>query len=119
MNDVNSLILRVWGSDSAHMSQIRISIITRNIFFLTQLFVLEAASAMQAALLVAEGLRFCGLVHNNVLAPLAACAEEARKPLLVYCCASHSSNLKRYLNLFIFVLSCCKSFMVVTILDSN
>ncbi|XP_073957389.1 tyrosine-protein kinase derailed 2 isoform X1 [Choristoneura fumiferana] len=57
----------------------------------------EAASAMQAALLVAEGLRFCGLVHNNVLAPFAACAEEARKPLLVYCCASHSSNLKRFL----------------------
>ncbi|XP_063394897.1 tyrosine-protein kinase Drl isoform X2 [Cydia fagiglandana] len=57
----------------------------------------EAASAMQAALLVAEGLRLCGLVHNNVLAPMAACAEEARKPLLVYCCASHSSNLKRFL----------------------
>lgn len=51
---------------------------------------------MQAALLVAEGLRLYGLVHANVLAPMAACAEEARKPLLVYCCASHSSNLKRY-----------------------
>lgn len=50
---------------------------------------------MQAALLVAEGLRLCGLVHGNVLAPMAACAEEARKPLLVYCCVSHSSNLKR------------------------
>ncbi|XP_072946548.1 tyrosine-protein kinase Dnt [Epargyreus clarus] len=57
----------------------------------------EAASAMQAALLVAEGLRLCGLVHANVLAPMAACAEEARKPLLVYCCVSHSSNLKRFL----------------------
>ncbi|CAG4983756.1 unnamed protein product [Colias eurytheme] len=57
----------------------------------------DAASAMQAALLVAEGLRFFGLVHNNVLSPMAACAEEARKPLLVYCCVSHSSNLKRYL----------------------
>lgn len=50
---------------------------------------------MQAALLVAEGLRLYGLVHANVLAPMAACAEEARKPLLVYCCPSHSSNLKR------------------------
>ncbi|XP_050680727.1 tyrosine-protein kinase Dnt [Leptidea sinapis] len=57
----------------------------------------DAASAMQAALLVAEGLRFCGLVHANVLSPMAACAEEARKPLLVYCCVSHSSNLKRFL----------------------
>ncbi|CAH3964766.1 tyrosine-protein kinase Drl [Pieris brassicae] len=57
----------------------------------------DAASAMQAALLVAEGLRFFGLVHANVLSPMAACAEEARKPLLVYCCVSHSSNLKRYL----------------------
>ncbi|CAH2232133.1 jg20808 [Pararge aegeria aegeria] len=57
----------------------------------------EAASAMQAALLVAEGLRLCGLIHANVLAPIAACAEEARKPLLVYCCVSHSSNLKRFL----------------------
>ncbi|KAM3958970.1 tyrosine-protein kinase derailed 2 [Aphomia sociella] len=57
----------------------------------------EAASAMQAALLVAEGLRLCGLVHANVLAPMAACAEEARRPLLVYCCVSHSSNLKRFL----------------------
>ncbi|KOB72849.1 Tyrosine-protein kinase [Operophtera brumata] len=59
--------------------------------------VTDAASAMQAALLVAEGLRLHGLVHANVLAPMAACAEEARKPLLVYCCASHSSNLKRFL----------------------
>lgn len=50
---------------------------------------------MQAALLVAEGLRLFGLAHANVLAPMAACAEEARKPLLVYCCPSHSSNLKR------------------------
>ncbi|KAJ2940622.1 hypothetical protein O0L34_g14727 [Tuta absoluta] len=57
----------------------------------------EAASAMQAALLVAEGLRLCGLSHTNVLAPMAACAEEARRPLLVYCCVSHSSNLKRFL----------------------
>ncbi|XP_013188669.2 tyrosine-protein kinase Drl [Amyelois transitella] len=57
----------------------------------------DAASAMQAALLVAEGLRLCGLAHANVLAPMAACAEEARRPLLVYCCASHSSNLKRFL----------------------
>lgn len=61
-------------------------------FFIARL---EAASAMQAALLVAEGLRLCGLAHANVLAPMAACAEEARKPLLVYCCVSHSSNLKR------------------------
>ncbi|KPI91796.1 Tyrosine-protein kinase RYK [Papilio xuthus] len=59
--------------------------------------VTEAASAMQAALFVAEGLRLCGLVHANVLAPMAACAEEARKPLLVYCCVSHSTNLKRFL----------------------
>lgn len=50
---------------------------------------------MQAALLVAEGLRLHGLAHANVLTPMAACAEEARKPLLVYFCASHSSNLKR------------------------
>ncbi|OWR54360.1 tyrosine-protein kinase Drl [Danaus plexippus plexippus] len=57
----------------------------------------DAASAMQAALLLAEGLRLCGLVHCNVLTPMAACAEEARKPLLVYCCVSHSSNLKRFL----------------------
>ncbi|CAG9581177.1 unnamed protein product [Danaus chrysippus] len=57
----------------------------------------DAASAMQAALLLAEGLRLCGLVHSNVLTPMAACAEEARKPLLVYCCVSHSSNLKRFL----------------------
>ncbi|XP_041975331.1 tyrosine-protein kinase Dnt [Aricia agestis] len=57
----------------------------------------DAASAMQAALLVAEGLRLFGLAHTNVLAPMAACAEEARKPLLVYCCVSHSSNLKRFL----------------------
>ncbi|KAL0851467.1 hypothetical protein ABMA28_007264, partial [Loxostege sticticalis] len=57
----------------------------------------EAASAMQAALLVAEGLRQYGLAHANVLSPMAACAEEARRPLLVYCCASHSSNLKRFL----------------------
>ncbi|KAJ0182729.1 hypothetical protein K1T71_002098 [Dendrolimus kikuchii] len=57
----------------------------------------DAASAMQAALIVAEGLRLYGLVHANVLAPMAACAEEARKPLLVYCCPSHSSNLKRFL----------------------
>ncbi|VVC89291.1 unnamed protein product [Leptidea sinapis] len=34
----------------------------------------DAASAMQAALLVAEGLRFCGLVHANVLSPMAACS---------------------------------------------
>ncbi|XP_075969135.1 tyrosine-protein kinase derailed 2 [Anticarsia gemmatalis] len=59
--------------------------------------VTDAASAMQAALLVAEGLRLFSLVHANVLAPMAACAEEARKPLLVYCCPSHSSNLKRFL----------------------
>ncbi|XP_037968647.2 tyrosine-protein kinase Dnt isoform X2 [Plutella xylostella] len=57
----------------------------------------DNASAMQAALLVAEGLRLCGLSHANVLAPAAACAEEARRPLLVYVCASHSSNLKRFL----------------------
>ncbi|XP_063827690.1 tyrosine-protein kinase RYK-like [Ostrinia nubilalis] len=57
----------------------------------------DAASAMQAALLVAEGLRLYGLAHANVLSPMAACAEEARRPLLVYCCASHSSNLKRFL----------------------
>lgn len=59
------------------------------------ILILDAASAMQAALLVAEGLRLFGLVHANVLTPMAACAEEARKPLLVYCCPSHSSNLKR------------------------
>ncbi|KAF9822784.1 hypothetical protein SFRURICE_019474 [Spodoptera frugiperda] len=59
--------------------------------------VTDAASAMQAALLVAEGLRLFSLVHTNVLTPMAACAEEARKPLLVYCCPSHSSNLKRFL----------------------
>ncbi|XP_028032644.1 tyrosine-protein kinase Dnt isoform X1 [Bombyx mandarina] len=58
----------------------------------------DAASAMQAALLVAEGLRLYGLVHANVLTPMAACAEEARKPLLIYCCPSHSSNLKRFLS---------------------
>ncbi|CAG9117875.1 unnamed protein product [Plutella xylostella] len=57
----------------------------------------DNASAMQAALLVAEGLRLYGLSHANVLAPAAACAEEARRPLLVYVCASHSSNLKRFL----------------------
>lgn len=57
---------------------------------------IEAASVMQVALLVAEGLRLCGLVHTNILPPMAACAEEACRPLLVYCCASHSSNLKRY-----------------------
>lgn len=65
---------------------------------------LEAASAMQAALLVAEGLRLCGLVHTNVLAPVAACAEDPRRPLLVYCSASHSCNLKRYVDFFLFFL---------------